>query len=203
VQAWQHRYRLIDGADPARAPLILLHGSGGNEQDMAPLAPKFSPGSMAIAVRGAVPWEDGYAFFRRFEDRSIDEQSVLAEAPALADFIEKAGARFGFQRRPVLVGFSNGAIMAAALLLLYPNLASAAVLIRPLSPFQQPMNTPIPGTPTLLIDASHDERRSPEDGHRLAEQLERAGAVVTRQTVQAGHLMTGEDHWLVREWLAQ
>jgi phospholipase/carboxylesterase len=67
-----HHHHLIPGTGIGRTPLVLLHGSGGSEDDMMPLETKLSPGSMAVAVSGAVPWEGGFAFFRRFEDRSID-----------------------------------------------------------------------------------------------------------------------------------
>ena len=197
----QHEYRLIVGADSTRPPLILLHGSGGNEQDMVPLAAELSPRSTAIAVRGAIPWEEGYAFFRRFADRSIDENSILTQAPVLAEFMVDIGVRCSLRERPILVGFSNGAIMAAALISMYPDLAAGAVLLRPLSPFVTPASTRLPGTPVLIIDGSKDDRRTPDDGRRLAEQMREAGAAVTHHQLAAGHAMTEADCALVREWL--
>ncbi|WEX74645.1 esterase [Sinorhizobium numidicum] len=195
------RYQLIAGAEPARAPLVLLHGSGRDEQDMVPLAAKFAPGSTAVAVRGAIPWERGYAFFRRFEDRSIDEASVLEQGHSLAEFINDVGVRYGFQKPPILIGFSNGAIMAAALIQLYPDLMGAAVLLRPLSPFATPHRERLPGTPVLIIDGSDDERRTPGDGLRLAKTLEHAGAVTRHHVLNAGHSIGPEDCAFVRDWL--
>jgi phospholipase/carboxylesterase len=197
----QHRYHLIVGADSTRPPLILLHGSGGNEQDMVPLAAELSPQSTAIAVRGAIPWEDGYAFFRRFADRSIDENSILTQAPVLAEFMVGVGVKYGLRERPVLIGFSNGAIMAAALISMYPDLAAGAVLLRPLSPFVTPLRTRLPGTPVLIIDGTKDDRRMPDDGRRLAEQMREAGAAVTHHQLAAGHAITEADCALVRAWL--
>ena len=101
----QHKYRLIVGTDCTRPPLILLHGSGRDEQDMVPLAAELSPRSTAIAVRGAIPWEGGYAFFRRFADRSIDEESILRQAPILAAFMVDVGGQYCLRQRPILVGF--------------------------------------------------------------------------------------------------
>lgn len=197
--SWQ--CQVIAGTDPTRAPLILLHGSGRDERDMVPLVAEFSPGSTAVAIRGAIPWERGFAFFRRFEDRSIDEASVLEQGRSLAAYISDIGARCGFQKRPILIGFSNGAIMAAALIQLYPDLAAAAVLLRPLSPFANARHESLPGTPVLIIDGSNDERRTPGDGFRLAKTLEDAGAVITHHILRAGHNMASEDGALVREWL--
>ncbi len=197
----QHRYQLNVGVDPTRPPLILLHGSGQDEGDMAPLAAGLSPQSTAIAVRGAIPWDDGYAFFRRFADRSIDEQSILTQVPILAVFLVDVCKRHSLRERPVLVGYSNGAIMAAALISIYPDLAAGAVLLRPLSPFATPACTRLPGTPVLIIDGSMDDRRMPDDGCRLAEQMKTAGASVTHHQLATGHAMTEADCALVREWL--
>ena len=197
----QHEYQLIVGVDSMRPPLILLHGSGGNERDMVPLAAELSPRSTAIAVRGAIPWEEGYAFFRRFADRSMDENSILTQAPVLAEFMADVRVEHSLRERPILVGFSNGAIMAAALISMYPDLAAGAVLLRPLSPFVTPASTRLPGTPVLIIDGSKDDRRTPDDGRRLAEQMREAGAAVTHHQLAAEHAMTEADCALAREWL--
>ncbi len=85
-------YRLVVGAESHRTPLLVLHGSGCTERDMVPLAAELAPKSTAIAMRGAVPWEGGFAFFRRFEDRSVDESSVIAQAEVLAECLEQIGA---------------------------------------------------------------------------------------------------------------
>jgi len=196
-----HKYRLIAGTGSTRPPLILLHGSGGDEEDMAPLAAELCPESTAIAVRGAIRWEEGFAFFRRFADRSIDEESILKQAPILAEFLVGVRARYGLRERPILVGFSNGAIMAAALISICPDLAAGAVLLRPLAPFATPANTGLPGTPVLIIDGSKDDRRLPDDGRRLAEQMKEAGAALTHHQLPVGHAMTEADYALVREWI--
>ena len=202
VPVSQHDYQLIVGADSTWPPLILFHGSGRHEADMVPLAAELSPQSTAIAVRGAIAWDDGYAFFRRFADRSIDEGSILTQAPILAEFIVGVCDRHGLLARPVLVGFSNGAIMAAALVSMYPDLAAGAVLLRPLPPFATPPGTCLSGTAVIIIDGSRDDRRMPDDGRRLAEQMNEAGAAGTHHQLAAGHAVIAADCVLVREWLA-
>jgi phospholipase/carboxylesterase len=196
-----HHYHFIDGAGPNRTPLLMLHGSGGTEQDMVPLASQLAPTSMAVSVRGAVPWDRGFAFFRRFEDRSIDEGDLVARAAQLADAVVQIEINYHFPRPPIAVGFSNGAIMAAALVMLYPSHLSGAVLLRPLSPFAINPNTRVPGTPALIIDGHHDERRLPGDGGRLAQRLMQIGAHVTHHLLPTGHSITEDDIRLVREWL--
>jgi phospholipase/carboxylesterase len=156
-----------------------------------------------LGVRGTVAIDGGFAFFHRFPDRTIDEADITARIPALADFIETASTRYSFARAPVAIGFSNGAIMAAALLLTRPSLLAGAILFRPLSPFVGDLPPRLDGTPVLIIDGEKDSRRSPGDGARLAERLIRAGATVTHHVLPVGHSITALDREIARQWLAQ
>jgi phospholipase/carboxylesterase len=158
---------------------------------------------MTVAVRGAAPWEGGFAFFRRFEDRSIDERDLLAQASSLAESVVQIGVARGFAKPPIAVGFSNGAIMAAALVMLFPRLLAGAVLFRPLSPFATDPDTRIRETPVLIIDGRDDERRSPGDGARLAQRIARMGADVTHHLLPTGHSIGADDLRLAREWLTR
>ncbi len=137
-----HVYKFRAGSETARAPLILLHGSDGTESDLMPLADELAPGATQLAVRGTVATEGGYAYFRRFPDRRVDEDDVAARLPVLADFIETSCAAHNLTKQPVAVGFSNGAIMAAALLMTHPQLLAGAILFRPLSPFTHDLPPP-------------------------------------------------------------
>jgi phospholipase/carboxylesterase len=197
-----HTYEFISGAAPARPPLVLLHGSGGGERDLVPLAEDLAPGSPILGVRGTVAIDGGYAFFHRFADRSIDEADIGARSAVLADFIQAAFASHGLVRPTVAIGFSNGAIMAAALLLMRPNLLAGAILFRPLSPFAHDPPARLDGTPVLIIDGENDHRRSPADGLRLADRLIRAGATVTHHVLPVGHAITFMDREIAMEWLA-
>jgi phospholipase/carboxylesterase len=170
-----HTHHFIPASSPAKPP---LHGSGGDEHELVPLAGDLAPGSPVLAVRGGIPFDDGYAFFHRFPDRSIDEADITSRAPILADFIEGARTRYSLTRAPIAIGFSNGAIMAAALLLTRPGLLAGAILFRPLSPFRHDVASSLNDTPVLIIDGEKETRRSPGDGTPLAERLTRSGAAV-------------------------
>lgn len=196
-----HDHCLLRGAGLDHTPLLMLHGSGRTEEDMVPLASQLAPSSMAVAVRGGMPWEGGFAFFRRFEDRSIDERDLVDRAGRLADDVAQFGIDYRFPKPPIAIGFSNGAIMAAALLMLYPTCLSAAVLLRPLSPFVTDPGARLPRTPVLILDGHHDERRSPGDGARLARRLAHVGAEMTHHQLPTGHSITEDDLRLGREWL--
>ena len=191
----------LPGTDTIGAPLVLLHGSGGNEFDLMPLASELAPQAAKLGTRGTVAIEEGYAFFRRFPNRRVDEADIEVKAPVLADFIEAARARYDLARRPIAIGFSNGAIMVAALLLAHPGLLTGAILFRPLSPFTDNVPHRLDNTPVLIIDGEKDSRRSPGDGSRLAERLVRAGALVTYHVLPVGHSITAEDKRIASAWL--
>ncbi|MGY3448095.1 alpha/beta hydrolase [Bradyrhizobium sp. USDA 4353] len=192
----------VRGADPVGAPLLLLHGTGGTERDLLPVAGELAPAASALAVRGSVEIDGGFAFFRRHPDRTIDEADITARATSLAAFITACRHDHGLSA-PVAVGFSNGAIMAAALLLMRPGLLRSAILFRPLSPLSRELSTTMQPTPVLILDGRNDTRRSHGDGLRLAQRLERAGAVVTHDVLDTGHGITSEDVAIARAWLAK
>jgi predicted esterase len=88
-----------------------------------------------LAMCGAVPLDDGHALFHRFPDRSVDEADITARTPLLVHFILAARNRYSFTKAPIAIGCSNGAIMAATLLLTRPKLLARIIMFRPLSPF--------------------------------------------------------------------
>ncbi|MEV6216935.1 dienelactone hydrolase family protein [Nocardia sp. NPDC051833] len=199
--ALPHVLGFLPGTDTARAPLVLLHGSDGTESDLFPLAGEVSPGAPGMGIRGTVATDGGYAFFRRCPDRRVDEADLDARTPVLAEFIEHSCARLELTRRPVVVGFSNGAIMAAALLMDHPGLFAGAILFRPLSPFTDAARYRSDRTPVLILDGANDDRRSAGDGGRLAERLRRVGAPVTHHVLPVGHAVTAADIAIATEWL--
>lgn len=196
-----HARCFLRGTDSSGTPLVLLHGSGSNEFDLMPLASELAPEAAKLGIRGTVAIEEGWAFFHRFPDRRVDEADIEAKAPVLAEFIVASCARYAFARRPIAIGFSNGAIMAAALLLAHPGLLAGAILFRPLSPFTHDRPHRLDSTPVLIIDGENDSRRSPGDGLRLAERLTRAGALTTHHVLSVGHSITAEDKQIASEWL--
>lgn len=191
----------VPATTPERPPMVMLHGSGGDEHELVPLAADLSPGAPALGIRGTVAIDGGFAFFHRHPDRSIDEADIVARLPALTAFIETTCTDHDLTIRPIAVGFSNGAIMVAALLLRQPSLFSAAILFRPLSPFSRDLPARLNGTPVLITDGAKDSRRSAADGARLAERLVRAGAIVTHHVLPVGHAITDQDRQIARDWL--
>jgi phospholipase/carboxylesterase len=197
---WALHHRFVPGADPARAPLLLLHGTGGNEDDLLPLGRSLAPGAALLSPRGAVTENGMPRFFRRLAEGVFDEADLRRRTADLAGFIQDARAKYGIAA-PLAVGFSNGANIAAALLLMHPGVLSGAILLRAMAPFRDPPPGALPGTPVLLLSGVADQIVPPLNAAGLAAQLTAAGAVVTHKTIAAGHNLSHMDMQAMSVWL--
>jgi predicted esterase len=122
----------------------------------------------------------------------------------VAAFVAGAATHHGFDGAPVVaVGFSNGANMAASLLLLEPGVLAAAVLFRAMVPIVPDPLPSLPGTPVLIANGRTDPLVTPEDTERLAALLREAGANVTLDWDPAGHLLTAASLARAAAWLAR
>ncbi len=179
--------------------VVLLHGSGQTEEFLIPLARAVSRDHPIIAVRGRVAWEGGYAHFRRHPDRTLDEKDLATGAAALCRLLRHL--RNGDERAPVVLGYSNGAIVAAAAVIHEPGLTSGAILLRPLSPVPHQVFPPLDGYPVLLVAGENDARRAATDDTILAEQFRAAGACVTARRHPGDHSPSTPDVTIMRDWL--
>ena len=165
-----HRFEPATIADAP--PLLLLHGTGGDENDLLPLGRAVSPGSALLSPRGKVLENGMPRFFRRLAEGVFDEADLRRRADELADFIAEARAAYGLAA-PIALGFSNGANIAAALLLLRPDALAGAVLMRAMVPLAEPPKPDLAGKPVLILSGAADPIVPPENAARLAAQLER------------------------------
>jgi phospholipase/carboxylesterase len=198
---FQHVYR------PATAPvsyhLLLLHGTGGDEHDMVPLADVIAPGAGIISARGQVIENGAPRFFRRFAEGVLDVEDWRERSQALADFVASICAQHGISPKTLLAaGYSNGANIAQGLLLLRPEVLAGAVLFRPMFVTDDIPAKDLGGRPILLLGGSHDPIIPPDDLPQVAQQLDKRGAHVTVKTVQASHGLVEEDVIFARQWLA-
>jgi phospholipase/carboxylesterase len=182
-------------------PWVLLHGTDGDETDLLPAAARLAPTATTVAVRGSVATPEGFAHFHRRPDRSIDEEDIRRRVGPLLDLISTALDSRPGGGSPILLGFSNGAIMAAALLQQAPDLFGAAVLLRPLAPYSDRVMPPLNGMPVLVLEAAGDPRRSPSDGAEQSTALTRAGARVDHRRIPGGHPMNSLDEQAITAWL--
>jgi phospholipase/carboxylesterase len=195
-------HRFEPATRPGVAPLLLLHGTGGDENDLLPLGKMISPGAALLSVRGQVLEHGMPRFFRRLAEGVFDEADVNRRANDLADFVEAAGAEYGLTA-PLAVGYSNGANIAAAMLLLHPRTLRGGILLRAMVPLAQPPRANLSGRSVLLVSSQHDPIIPPANGERLATMLTGAGADVIRRVLPVGHQLSQADISLAREWLAR
>jgi phospholipase/carboxylesterase len=197
-----HRFEPATGdAAAARPPLLLLHGTGGNEADLLPFGRLVAPGSALLSPRGQVLENGMPRFFRRMAEGVFDEEDVRRRADDLAAFTRAARERYGLAA-PVALGFSNGANIAAALLLRHPGLLRGAALLRAMVPLQDAPAGRLDGTKVLLLSGTADPIVPPENSAQLAGILRDAGAEVTHRELPLGHGLSQMDAVLARDWIA-
>jgi phospholipase/carboxylesterase len=195
-------HRFEPATRPGLAPLLLLHGTGGDENDLLPLGQMISPGAALLSVRGQVLEHGMPRFFRRLAEGVFDEADVIRRANDLADFVEAARETYGLAA-PLALGYSNGANIAAAMFLLRPLTLQGGILLRAMVPLAQPPEANLAGRSLLLVSGQHDPIIPPANGEKLAAMLTRAGADVTRRVLPVGHQLSQADISLSREWLAR
>ncbi|MGO4671978.1 alpha/beta hydrolase [Bosea sp. 2YAB26] len=190
------------GSDTARKPLLLLHGTGGNEHDLLPLGRMVAPGAALLSPRGQVLEGTMPRFFRRLAEGVFDEADLSRRTHELADFIEDARRRYDLAA-PIAVGFSNGANIAASLLLLRPEVLAGAALLRAMSPFREPPKADLAGKRVLMLSGAQDPIIPAADAARLAATLSGNGATVEHRILPAGHGLSQADIGLLTAWLDQ
>ncbi|ACL60129.1 alpha/beta hydrolase [Methylobacterium nodulans] len=195
-----HRYE--PAAAPDRAPLLLLHGTGGDETDLIPLGRALSPGAALLSPRGPVLENGMPRFFRRLAEGVFDEADLRRRAADLAGFVREARASYGLAA-PVAVGFSNGANIAAAVLLLHPEVLAGAVLLRAMVPLAEPPAADLGGKPVLILSGRSDPIVPAANAARLAGMLAEAGSSVTHEVLPGGHGLMQADLVRAQAWLAR
>jgi phospholipase/carboxylesterase len=193
-----HRY--LPATKAGRSVLLLLHGTGGDENDLIALGQQLLPGAGLLSPRGKVLENGMPRFFRRLAEGVFDLEDLKARTLELAEFIAGARKAYGLEA-PVAVGFSNGANIAASLLLTRPEALAGAVLLRAMLAFDP---TPLPdltGKPVLLLSGSSDPMISTAGRDRLVKVLQAAGADLADKALPTGHVLTQNDFIVAADWL--
>jgi len=189
--------------NPGGPTLLLLHGTGGDEHDMLPLG-GLAPGAALLSPRGKVLENGMPRFFRRLAEGVFDEEDVARRAGELADFVAAAAAHYRFDpSRVVAMGFSNGANIASATMLLRPGVLKGGILFRAMVPlvpdFRQ--ERPLAGARVLISNGNIDPIVPAEETERLARLLQQAGADVEVHWQPAGHQLMPADFAVAKTWL--
>jgi len=188
--AYIHRFE--PGVDPSLPPVLLLHGTGGDETDLLPLGREITPGAALLSPRGNVLENGMPRFFRRFREGLFDEDDVRRRAAELSRFVAEARRAYGLAQ-PFALGYSNGANIAAAVLMLHPETLAGAILLRAMAPLADPPRADLSGAPVLILTGRSDPIATRPCADKLAAALAAAGARVERDDLPAGHALTQAD----------
>jgi len=182
--------------------LLLLHGTGGNERDLIPLGRELDPNAALLSPRGKVLENGMPRFFRRLAEGVFDLGDLRKRTNELADFINAATKHYNLAADQIVaVGYSNGANIAASILLLRPETLRAAILFRAMVPLV-PEKLPDLSSVRVWIGAGNQDPIIPtSDTQRLVELLRDASADVTIRFFNAGHGLTNDDVTAARDWL--
>ncbi|HEX4697104.1 MAG TPA: alpha/beta hydrolase [Candidatus Udaeobacter sp.] len=188
----------------SKRTLLLLHGTGGNERDLIPLGRELDPDAALLSPRGKVLENGMPRFFRRLAEGVFDLEDLKKRTHELADFVAGAANRYDFDvKNLIAVGYSNGANIAASVLLLRPKTFAGAILFRAMVPLE-PDNPPDLARVHVWIGAGdYDEIIPTSEPQRLVGIFRTAGADVTIRFLNAGHGLTPTDISLARDWLRQ
>jgi phospholipase/carboxylesterase len=196
-----HRY--LPGDDESGPTLLLLHGTGGSENDLIPLAQDLAPGAAILSPRGKVSEYGAARFFRRLAEGVFDQEDLIFRTHELAEFVVAAAEEYGFDpSKVVATGYSNGANIAASTILLHPGILRAAVLFRAMVPFEPELTPDLSGMPVFMAAGRMDRMIPPDNTQRLADILTEAGAEVDLRWRNVGHPLTYEEVGEAKEWLA-
>jgi predicted esterase len=182
--------------------MLLLHGTGGDENSMMPIGEELAPDASMLSPRGKVLENGMPRFFRRFAEGVFDVDDLKLRAKELADFVRAAADHYKFDPQKVLaIGYSNGANIAAGLLLLHPRALIGAVLFRPMVPLIPAKPPVLDGTHVYVSAGNNDPLISPDETGRLVKILESYGAKVVLKRARSGHSLSIEEIAQARAWV--
>lgn len=196
------KYRYKPSGNPGAKTLLLLHGTGGNEEDLIPLSDSFGNEVNILSVRGNVLENGMPRFFRRLGMGVFDEKDLEFRTNEMVSFIKKLATEEQFDSSKIVaLGYSNGANIAGATLLLHPNFLSGAILFRPMKPFQENKNNPnLSKTPVFLSSGKTDPTVDLNEIEGYVIQLKNNGFNVSDFVLNTSHNLTQQDLDLAVEW---
>jgi len=192
-----------NGSDPSAPTLLLLHGTGGTERDLAGVGRMISAGSSQLGVRGNVS-ENGMArFFRRLSEGVFDEEDLIFRTGELGEFLDEASGQYGFDRRNIVaVGYSNGANIAASLMFHREQTLRGAVLLHPMVPRRGITLPNLQSTQVFIGAGRNDPLCPPAESEELTQLLREAGADVSLHWENDGHQLSRSELEHAAKWFS-
>lgn len=192
------------GKDPSRPTLLLLHGTGGNESDLLPIAGRVDDQASVLSVRGNVLENGMPRFFRRLAEGVFDEEDLIFRTKELKDFLDDSAEKYQFKRNNVIaIGYSNGANIAASLLFHYQNALKGAILHHPMVP-RKGIDLPnLSGKSVFIAAGTNDPICSPLESAELQSLLQNVNADVELHWENRGHQLTIDEVEAAAQWYKQ
>lgn len=189
------------GTDSTKPTLLLLHGTGGNELDLLPLAGRIDDEASVLSVRGNVLENGMPRFFRRLAEGVFDEEDLIFRTKELNEFLNEAAEKYDFNRDNIIaIGYSNGANIAASLLFHFQNALKGAILHHPMVPRKGIDLPDLSGKSVFIAAGTNDPICSPMESSELQSLLEKANANVEIHWENRGHQLTAEEVEAAAKW---
>ncbi len=189
------------GKDPNKSTLLLLHGTGGSELDLLPLAGRIDDEASILSVRGNVLENGMPRFFRRLAEGVFDEADLVFRTKELNEFLDEAAEKYEFDRDNIIaIGYSNGANIAGSLLFHYQHALKGAMLHHPMVPRKGVELPDLTGKSVFIAAGTNDPICSPLESRELQDMLEKANANVELHWEDRGHQLTVEEVEAAAKW---
>jgi phospholipase/carboxylesterase len=202
VSGFVHRFLSAEN-NTADVTLLLLHGTGGDENDLIELGKMLLPGAALLSPRGKVSENGMPRFFRRLAEGVFDLPDLHQRTSELAEFIGIASNIYHFDAKKVVaIGFSNGANIAASMLFQQPTILAGAALLHPMVPFEPEQPVHLENKPVFIGAGRRDPIVPTSNTQRLVELLKESGASVTESWSSGGHTITHEEVRAARTWIS-
>ncbi|MGY0402232.1 alpha/beta hydrolase [Carnobacterium jeotgali] len=195
------KHLFIKGSDQTKPTLLLLHGTGGTERDLLPLAAEIDPSANVLSVRGNILENGMSRFFRRLAEGIFDEEDLIFRTKELNEFLDEAAEQYEFNRTNILaLGYSNGANIAASLLFHYENALSGAILHHPMVPRRGIALPDLTDTPIFISAGTNDPICPSKESEELYALLEKAHAKVDIHWESNQHQLTYSEVAAAAKW---
>jgi len=195
------KHIFIQGKDPIKPTLVLLHGTGGDEQSLLSLADLIDPEASILSIRGNVLENGMPRFFKRVAEGIFDLEDLEKRTFELKEFIDQAADQYEFDRKKcVAIGYSNGANIAASLLFYFETVLQGAILHHPMVPRRDILLPDLTGIPVFIGAGTNDPLCAPEETNELRDMLQTKGADVTVHWDHFGHQLTMKEVEKAAEW---
>jgi predicted esterase len=198
----EYNYIYEPSDNDSKNTLLLLHGTGGDEYNLLELGKQLDPYAHVISPRGNVLENGHNRFFERISEGVFNIEDIKKRAEDLSNFIAAAKDKYKLHDTNLIaIGFSNGANIAAAILLLHPDILSGAILFRAMMPLRPPHKPHLKGKPVILLSGKDDTMMDPKQVEELVTFLRESGAQVTHEWLDASHRLTNQDKVIAKRWL--